>query len=91
MAVKYKKIQANVDYNIALEAEGILEQLGINTSTAINTLFRQIIQNGGLPYELKVDDRSKVKWEIKQRAKNIPTRELNTDKQIEEWFNEEDY
>lgn len=32
----YKKIQANVDSNLALQAEGIFKDIGLNTTTAIN-------------------------------------------------------
>ena len=32
----YKKIQANVDSNLALQAEDIFKDIGLNTTTAIN-------------------------------------------------------
>lgn len=49
----YKKIQANVDSNLALQAEDIFKDIGLNTTTAINVFLKKVVATGGIPFELK--------------------------------------
>jgi len=46
-------INVRVDKEIKEHAELILNDLGINTSTAIDLFLSQIILNDGLPFEIK--------------------------------------
>jgi len=43
-----------VEPEIKSQAEGIMEQLGLPVSVVINTLYRQIIMNNGLPFSLNI-------------------------------------
>ena len=50
--MKGSTVSARVETNIKLEAEDILQKLGIPSSVVINSLYRQIIYHRGLPFSL---------------------------------------
>lgn len=47
-------IYARIDTNLKENAEGILSQLGISPSGAIQMLYSQIVLNNGLPFDLRL-------------------------------------
>ncbi|MGE9923600.1 type II toxin-antitoxin system RelB/DinJ family antitoxin [Acidaminococcus fermentans] len=47
-------VYARIDKNLKDHAEGILAQLGITPSSAIQMFYSQIILNKGIPFELKL-------------------------------------
>lgn len=46
--------RARMDADLKSEAEGILEECGLNSTQAINLFYRQIVLHGGLPFNVKV-------------------------------------
>ncbi len=54
MANKSANVSVRVSPEIKQQAEAVLEQLGIPVSVLIDTLYRQIIYTGGVPYPLTV-------------------------------------
>lgn len=68
MANRGANVNAYVQPEIKEQAEAILEQLGMPVSVLINTLYRQIIMRGGVPYSLTVP--------------KLPTRDGMTDDQF---------
>lgn len=53
MAIKSANVIARVDPKVKKEAEQIMSDLGLPVSTVINALYRQIIINKAIPFELK--------------------------------------
>ena len=53
MAIKSANVIARVDPAIKKEAEKIMSDLGLSVSTVINALYRQIIINQAIPFEMK--------------------------------------
>lgn len=47
-------VYARIDTNLKDSAEGILAQLGISPSSAIQMLYSQIVLKNGMPFELKL-------------------------------------
>ncbi len=47
-------IQVNVDAENSIIVENILNQLGMTQESAIQTFFKQIILQGGLPFDVKL-------------------------------------
>lgn len=45
-------INVNVDSNIKKEATRILNDLGMNMSTAINVFLTQVVKRDGIPFEI---------------------------------------
>lgn len=78
MAIKSANVIARVDPDIKKAAEEIISDLGLNASAVINALYRQIIYNKGIPFEMKkepinIDDMSDEELEklLVQRIKNF--------------------
>lgn len=54
MAAKSANVMARVEPEIKMQAEAVMERLGLPVSVVINTLYRQIIMNNGLPFSLNI-------------------------------------
>lgn len=54
LTTKDSTVSARVETNIKIEAEDILQKLGIPSSVVINSLYRQIIYHRGVPFSLTV-------------------------------------
>ncbi len=68
VAKKSANVTARVQPEIKQQAEAILERIGLPVSVLIDTLYRQIIMTGGVPYSLTVP--------------KLPTRDSLTDEQF---------
>ena len=51
---KITTVQARISGDLKIEAEGILANLGLNTSDAIRVFFHQIVNHGGLPFAVRI-------------------------------------
>ncbi|MBU4375569.1 type II toxin-antitoxin system RelB/DinJ family antitoxin [Patescibacteria group bacterium] len=62
------QIQVRIDSKTKKETQRILESLGLDISTAVKMLFKQIINTGGLPYEIRDENgfTFRKKQELKQ-------------------------
>ena len=65
MATKSANVTARVQPEIKQQAEAVLDKIGLPVSVLIDTLYRQIIMTGGVPYSLTVP--------------SLPTRDSMTD------------
>ena len=54
MAGKTANVTARIQPEVKVQAEAVLDRLGIPVSVLIDTLYRQIIMTGGVPYALTV-------------------------------------
>ena len=54
MATKSSSVTARMDQSLKSEAEDILEKIGLNSSIAINALYKQIVYHRGIPFSLTV-------------------------------------
>jgi len=54
MATKSANVMVRVEPEIKEQAEAVLTQLGLPVSVVINSLYRQIIMNKGLPFPLTI-------------------------------------
>lgn len=68
MATKSANVTARVQPEIKRQAEAVLSRIGLPVSVLIDTLYRQIIMTGGVPYSLTVP--------------KLPTRDSLTDEQF---------
>lgn len=87
---KNKRVQANVDRNVAIEAEQIIDELGLNPTTVINALYKKIIATGSIPFSFSLTPEQKATIRIRQVSKEKPVKKLESDKDIEEFFNEDE-
>ena len=65
MATKSANVTARVQPEIKRQAEVVLEKIGLPVSVLTDTLYRQIMMTGGVPYSLTVS--------------NLPTRDSMAD------------
>ena len=52
--MKDSTVSARVECDVKEAAESILDQLGIPVSVVINSLYRQIIFNNGIPFPMTI-------------------------------------
>lgn len=55
----YTTVSARMNADLKKEAEIILDQVGISHSSAINALYSQIVLQQGLPFEIRIPQRTK--------------------------------
>lgn len=92
MSTKEKKrIQVQIDKDVAEEVELIFEELGLNQTTAVSAFYKQVIANGGLPFNLTLSNEQKADIRLTQASKRVPLERLETRKEIEDWFANEEY
>ncbi len=70
MATKSANVTARVQPEIKRQAEAVLARIGLPVSVLIDTLYRQIIMTGSIPYSLAVP--------------KLPTKDSLTDTQFNE-------
>lgn len=54
MAIKSANLYARIEPEIKEQAESILQTLGIPASNAINMFYKQIILQGGIPFDVRI-------------------------------------
>lgn len=64
-------INVNVDTEVKEEATTLFNSLGLNMSTAINIFLRKAINEGGIPFEVKMSKPSKDLYEAIQEGEDI--------------------
>lgn len=58
--MKDSTVSARVENTVKIEAEDILQKLGIPVSVVINSLYRQIIYHNGIPFSLTLPSEPKT-------------------------------
>lgn len=84
-----KKLNINIDRELADETQSILDELGLNQTTAVVMYFKQIVAKGKIPFSIELTDRQKATRELNESVKQVPIEKLKSKKQIEDWFNDE--
>lgn len=67
---KSANLYVRIEPDVKKEAEAILSELGIPASNAINIFYKQIILQGGLPFDVKLPSRPINVDEITQNLLN---------------------
>ncbi|MGG5314934.1 type II toxin-antitoxin system RelB/DinJ family antitoxin [Enterococcus sp. AZ072] len=84
------RIQVGIDKELKEEAEYILSELGMNPTTAITILYKQVVARGEFPMEIKLSDEAKAGIRLRELTKNMPVEMLDTQEKLEAWLNEEE-
>ncbi len=96
MAKQNSIISVNVPKEVKEESNQILNDLGLNMSTAVNMYLRRIIADRGIPFEIREADPSEELLEALQEVDDIENGRLNKKgyhdvrKMFEDILNEED-
>ncbi len=59
MAANTTNISIRMDTNLKVQAEALFAELGMNLSTAFNIFVRQSLREGGIPFEIKLEQPNK--------------------------------
>lgn len=52
--MKSESVHVRVDSSVKASAESVLANLGLSTTDAINMFLRQVVYNGGIPFDVKM-------------------------------------
>ncbi|MDT2659398.1 type II toxin-antitoxin system RelB/DinJ family antitoxin [Enterococcus hulanensis] len=89
MKKKKERIQVGIDKQLKETAEMILGELGMNPTTAITILYKQVVERGEFPIDIKLSEDTKQDIRLRQLTKQLPIKMLETEKEIAEWLDEE--
>lgn len=85
-----KRIQVQVNRDLANEGEAVLERLGLTPTIAITMFYKRLVAEGGLPFSTELTQREKDELAIQNITKDWPTEELDTPEKIKEWLNKDE-
>lgn len=85
-----KRVQVQVDRQLAEQAEHIFEAVGLNATTAITAFYKQVINKGGIPFALKVSERERAQVQLSTAISTLPIQKMSK-KDIEDWLEDDDY
>lgn len=83
------KVQANVNAKLKSDAEEIIKAVGLTPTAVINSLYSEIVATGKIPLSFSLTPRQRADIELRQASKLVPVKELKTQKDFEEFFNED--
>lgn len=84
-----KKVQINIDKDLAEEAEQVFNDIGLNQTSALTAFYKKVVAEGGIPFELKLSERQQADQRLREVAKKAPNTKLDTQEQVEAWFADE--
>ena len=64
-------LNVRVDENLKKTADTLLNELGLNMSTAINIYLKQIVRENGIPFEIKLDKPNAETLQDVREGKNL--------------------
>lgn len=89
MTTSTKKVQVNINREVALEAENIIAEIGLTPTVVINSLYREIINTGRIPLTFALTPRQKAIIELQKAVESVPTKKVETQKDLEDFFDED--
>ncbi|WP_455386712.1 type II toxin-antitoxin system RelB/DinJ family antitoxin [Lactiplantibacillus pentosus] len=91
MAVKEKKrVQVQIDKELADNTEAVLSQLGLNPTTAINMFYKRIVADAALPFKPALSEAERAKLSLLKATKETPVTEFKDAKEVADWLNDPD-
>ena len=64
-------LNIRIDRKIKMEADTILNKMGMNLSTAVNVFVRQVVQERAIPFKIYLSDDDLTKSELVRRSENL--------------------
>ncbi|WP_368824248.1 type II toxin-antitoxin system RelB/DinJ family antitoxin (plasmid) [Lactiplantibacillus pentosus] len=91
MAVKEKKrVQVQIDKELADNTEAVLSQLGLNPTTAINMFYKRIVADAALPFKPALSEAERANLSLLKTTKETPVTEFKDAKEVADWLNDPD-
>lgn len=94
MVVKEKKrVQVKIDKDLADNTEAVLNELGLNPTTAINMFYKRIVAEAALPFKPALSEAERANLGLlksTKATKETPVTELKDAKEVADWLNDPD-
>lgn len=91
MAVKEKKrVQVQIDKDLADDTEAILSELGLNPTTAINMFYKRIVAEAALPFKPALSEAERANLCFLKATEGTPVTEFKDAKEVTDWLNDPD-
>ncbi|WP_125583514.1 type II toxin-antitoxin system RelB/DinJ family antitoxin [Levilactobacillus cerevisiae] len=84
-----KKIQINIDKDLAEQAETVFNDIGLNQTSALTAFYKKVVAEGGLPFDLHQTPEQKANLGLRESIKKLPVEQLKTQSQVEAWFKDD--
>lgn len=81
-----KKLQVNIDKELAQNVDAILDSLGMNPTVLITALYKRVAAQGENPFPLALTDREKALIGLAKAIDRVPSKHLNTPEDLAEWL-----
>ncbi|MGX7162925.1 type II toxin-antitoxin system RelB/DinJ family antitoxin [Enterococcus massiliensis] len=75
-----KKIQVNIDRNLANNVEAVLDSLGLNQTTLITALYKRVEAQGEVPFSLALTKEEKINLELMNAAESEKSRSIDIER-----------
>ncbi|KAF1302527.1 MULTISPECIES: type II toxin-antitoxin system RelB/DinJ family antitoxin [Enterococcus] len=75
-----KKIQVNIDRNLANNVEAVLDSLGLNQTTMITALYKRVEAQGEVPFSLALTKEEKINLELMNAAESEKSRSIDIER-----------
>lgn len=85
---KKKRIQVDINEELAEDVSDVLHSLGMTPSVLITALYTRVAAEGRVPFELALTPEEKAKQDLIRASRKVPTVKIDTPEELEEWFEE---
>ena len=79
------RISIRMDEKLRKEADEILDELGLNMSSAVNIFIKQLVRQGGLPFTPTLETRQTLENRRRDRLNSLMNFAAQN-KRIESWY-----
>ncbi|BDR56842.1 type II toxin-antitoxin system RelB/DinJ family antitoxin [Xylocopilactobacillus apis] len=85
-----KRIQIQVDKDLANDTETVLNELGLTPTTAITMFYKRIVANGSLPFKLELTESEKATLHFLKQTEDTPVHKFQNSEEVQKWLEDED-
>lgn len=85
-----KRVQIQVDQELANETEQILQELGLTPTTVVTMLYKRIAANGSLPFDVVLTESEKANIHFLKSTENTPIKEFKNAEEVQSWLEDDD-
>lgn len=82
-------INVKIDQNLVDATQSVLDELGLDQTTAIVMFYKKIVAEGGIPFDIKLTDRQIAINKLQETIKDIPVTELTNKEELKSWLDDE--
>jgi len=90
MVQKKRKVQVNIDADLAGNVNAVLEELGVNPTVLITALYKRVAATGEVPFKLSLTDREKANLAIREASQNRPVKFVNSASELDKLYDDDD-